>query len=1382
MNQRRHSSTTGDFVDKSRGSSLNENVYSRTLPANVFASLHQSPDTRTQPVLYDTPPVSTGQSYYQSVSRSTPVKRPRPETAVPFVPQEYRQRLQSSSLQKSPAPSKSLEEPSFYSVEEHHDALTLPSVTHQYATLRTAPLKSDCPPGSTLSDQHSASDNKDDLLNDVESLLAVHLPSSSRSYSYQRRDYSSTAPRTSGRAPHEARTETSNTDTRRPAHFPAPATSTTAQPTAPFTKPQVYCAEEREVERLTYRPASFSSSTNPRESENPSRYPIVELSVPKPSTHRSSSLDIRSNEIPVTEYDSNFSSSWSRLGTHSTNQRDYSRLYRSPRSEHFSPTPQETIKTSSQRLQSSNIRSNFDKLSSALNRSFYEQADSLINTTSGNTSSGHKLLDISSLDALLESAFDGDDEDMSKSTKEWRSSFSSMRDRFGSRELSDELTANFVDFTTNGSLTLPRRGLSKSASQGSMILGRRSESTLLGRNTSLLADAVDAIERRAAEAPELIRRNSRQELGNFWAETVRNSSSTATVQRTPLQLSAAQRLEMLHDSLDTQGTDMRFSRGESIAARRAQFLKETMRSNISSSSLASGRAPSGRSTPMPNGYMNSTVIRMDISEEETTVTEKSGAPNFSALDNAVAELSTGSRTFTTTRSGGCARFPTGDLASLSPTTRKDASSTTTQPHSPSPDAGSDASSNYNAPSGLPHPKPKHNIREQLIQAGFELRGFSYVRSFGARFASSPNFPVPSNGSVASRISEFEKRPGVPNLLQIACALSGIPQRTDGSAIRSPLGPMSPRSSVYRTKPIIHADLGGTSPKPHVEANGSPASMFQFPPSKQLFDVKEEISYYSRESVAVKNEAQVTIISSNLDKVSLDSVQPRRTEALIVSAQNKDNQQISSPTLLERRNEKNAAATLPPPLLRADAIAPTSSSSVHTPPVPHKIRPVDVPRFYFPRGKPISMAENEAALRRVSDVFNRIGGKVEMIDMIEVCKAAGIPIYWKRAVYDSCCGAQSRPLTLADFSAWWSRMTSTAHDEAARFIYTVAGPHRNYIVKEDLAPLLQDLIESFPGLHFLREAQEFHARYVETVTVRIFWSVNRSWTGQITANELRRSNFLETIRKLETTDDINTITDYFSYEHFYVIYCKFYEIDKDHNLIINKIDMSQHGSGAIPPRVIDRIFSGAVTRSPGGRRVREALETIAYTDFVAFLLAEEDKKHPTSIEYWFRVLDLDGDGFLSLYEMEYFYNGVKSKMDQHNIDSMRFDDVVCNLLDLVRPRQPNVITLSDLKKCSMCTRFFNTFINWVKYYEQESSEGERATVTDGEEELSDWDRYCLEEYEALMADDQENEEPEDINLNLDDDDETMSGSNVSTTVNIPLRDFTDQHHSTALEAL
>lgn len=70
------------------------------------------------------------------------------------------------------------------------------------------------------------------------------------------------------------------------------------------------------------------------------------------------------------------------------------------------------------------------------------------------------------------------------------------------------------------------------------------------------------------------------------------------------------------------------------------------------------------------------------------------------------------------------------------------------------------------------------------------------------------------------------------------------------------------------------------------------------------------------------------------------------------------------------------------------------------------------------------------------------------------------------------------------------MTSAAHDEAARFVYTLAGPHRNYLTKDDFAPILQDLIETFPGLHFLREAQEFHSRYVETV--RLTRSLYQTW--------------------------------------------------------------------------------------------------------------------------------------------------------------------------------------------------------------------------------------------------------------------------------------------------
>lgn len=91
--------------------------------------------------------------------------------------------------------------------------------------------------------------------------------------------------------------------------------------------------------------------------------------------------------------------------------------------------------------------------------------------------------------------------------------------------------------------------------------------------------------------------------------------------------------------------------------------------------------------------------------------------------------------------------------------------------------------------------------------------------------------------------------------------------------------------------------------------------------------------------------------------------------------------------------------------------------------------------------------------------------------------------------------------------------------------------------------------------------------------------------------------------LEAEPDINQLTDFFSYEHFYVIYCKFWELDTDHDLMIDRRDLARHADGgeggasggggrtrgrgrhqrhtlpsaAISSRMIDRIFSGAVTR-------------------------------------------------------------------------------------------------------------------------------------------------------------------------------------------------------------
>ncbi|VDL95693.1 unnamed protein product [Schistocephalus solidus] len=151
--------------------------------------------------------------------------------------------------------------------------------------------------------------------------------------------------------------------------------------------------------------------------------------------------------------------------------------------------------------------------------------------------------------------------------------------------------------------------------------------------------------------------------------------------------------------------------------------------------------------------------------------------------------------------------------------------------------------------------------------------------------------------------------------------------------------------------------------------------------------------------------------------------------------------------------------------------------------------------------------------------------------------------------------------------------------------------------------------------------------------------------------------------------------------------------------------------------------------------------MTYSEFVWFLLAEEDKRHPRSIEYWFRCMDLDGDGLLSLYELEYFYSEQSARMEEMGIEPPTLEDCLCQCLDMVKPALIDKIRLSDLKHCSLCTIFFDTFFNLPKYlqHEQRDPFANLRDNEDGTAEMSDWDRYASDAYEMLVASENGNQE-------------------------------------------
>jgi serine/threonine-protein phosphatase 2A regulatory subunit B'' len=115
------------------------------------------------------------------------------------------------------------------------------------------------------------------------------------------------------------------------------------------------------------------------------------------------------------------------------------------------------------------------------------------------------------------------------------------------------------------------------------------------------------------------------------------------------------------------------------------------------------------------------------------------------------------------------------------------------------------------------------------------------------------------------------------------------------------------------------------------------------------------------------------------------------------------------------------------------------------------------------------------------------------------------------------------------------------------------------------------------------------------------------------------------------------------------------------LWITEKELQEYDHGCLLPRVIQGVMQNCIYGSccfqmENGTR----LKGMEYRDFVRFILATEDKLHPTAIEYWFRVLDSDGDGVLSLYEIESFHDQQNDKIVKRSGEHWDYLDFICTM--------------------------------------------------------------------------------------------------------------------------
>eukprot|EP01054_Gregarina_sp_Poly1_P003281 Gregarina_sp_Poly_1__3280@NODE_1939_length_3040_cov_145_079717_g361_i1_p1_GENE_NODE_1939_length_3040_cov_145_079717_g361_i1NODE_1939_length_3040_cov_145_079717_g361_i1_p1_ORF_typecomplete_len538_score89_07EFhand_13/PF17958_1/4_1e23EFhand_7/PF13499_6/2_6e03EFhand_7/PF13499_6/1_6e09SPARC_Ca_bdg/PF10591_9/2e03SPARC_Ca_bdg/PF10591_9/63SPARC_Ca_bdg/PF10591_9/0_013EFhand_1/PF00036_32/0_048EFhand_5/PF13202_6/1_5e03EFhand_5/PF13202_6/0_2EFhand_8/PF13833_6/7_3e03EFhand_8/PF13833_6/6e02EFhand_8/PF13833_6/ len=245
------------------------------------------------------------------------------------------------------------------------------------------------------------------------------------------------------------------------------------------------------------------------------------------------------------------------------------------------------------------------------------------------------------------------------------------------------------------------------------------------------------------------------------------------------------------------------------------------------------------------------------------------------------------------------------------------------------------------------------------------------------------------------------------------------------------------------------------------------------------------------------------------------------------------------------------------------------------------------------------------------------------------------------------------VSLAKWKSFWISKQLTVDNEIWNFFAITKEDVNDFIWGHNFQPFLHELLERHPGVEFLKPTPEFQKRYAETVIARILYDLDSVFDHRITFNQLAKSSLADCWRLVDDETDFNTIREFFSYEHFYVAYCRFWALDVDHDFRLDKSDLVKYDNHAFSNLTLNRLFGEAGSVISDGH-------TISYEGFFYLLMHDEDKTTDRAIEFWFRLVDLDGDGVLRHHELAHFYSEQLVRLESRTMEAPSFDVILCQL--------------------------------------------------------------------------------------------------------------------------
>ncbi|XP_018561754.1 serine/threonine-protein phosphatase 2A regulatory subunit B'' subunit gamma-like [Anoplophora glabripennis] len=259
------------------------------------------------------------------------------------------------------------------------------------------------------------------------------------------------------------------------------------------------------------------------------------------------------------------------------------------------------------------------------------------------------------------------------------------------------------------------------------------------------------------------------------------------------------------------------------------------------------------------------------------------------------------------------------------------------------------------------------------------------------------------------------------------------------------------------------------------------------------------------------------------------------------------------------------------------------------------------------------------------------------------------------------------------------------------LYDVSG--QGYLTESDLENYITELLPTLPQLEGLEKS--FHSFYVCTAVRKFLFFLDVVRAGRVRILDVLACSFLDDLLELRDEELSKELQEqnWFSAPSALRIYGHYLNLDRDHNGMLSKAELAGYGTGTLTKPFLDRVFQTCLTY--GGE--------MDYKTYLDLVLALENRSEPQALAFLFRILDIKNCGYLDAFTLNYFFRAIQEQMKAHGAEPVSFQDVKDELFDMVRPKDPEKITLADLLACGQGDTFISILIEFHGFWAYENRE-------------------------------------------------------------------------------